>query len=111
MARLLTLLLIVAPATLASATAGDDKKEAVLYYPTRVGDRRVYQDGDKLTTLVVTKVEDRDGAKVVTVASEVDGNFRPGGRVAVSAAGLVLLEQGDGRLDPPLVLLKLPPKP
>jgi hypothetical protein len=59
-------------------------------------------------TEVVTAVEEKDGAKLVTVAR--DGG-RPVSRYAVSPAGVSRVRQDEVAFDPPLRLLRLPVRP
>lgn len=83
-------------------------KGPVYYYPTTPGAKWVYHGGGQDFTLVVSKVEDRKGAKVVSV-DLVDGNQRrPYEVVDVSPAGLVRTVVFFGKPDPPDVLLKAP---
>jgi hypothetical protein len=80
-------------------------KEPVYYYPTTVGAKWAYEDD---LVRVVSKVEERDGIKVVTV-ERGDGDQRtPYEVVEVSATGLVRTECSVGKLNPPYVLLKAP---
>lgn len=85
-------------------------KDPPLYFPTKVGTKWVYAEDEGEKTLVVEAVEPGRGGLVVTVA-RVDGEKRtPYEKVAVSPGGLVRLEMHGEKLDPPLVLLKAPPK-
>jgi hypothetical protein len=96
----------------AEGRAGDQIPGAELYFPTRVGDTRVYRYGEKEFTDTVSRVEQMGDAKVVTVTrSTGKGNGTVvAERVAVSEQGLALLESFGWRLDPPVWLLKLPAK-
>jgi hypothetical protein len=82
-----------------------------MYYPTKVGTERVYEEGGKTTVLVVTGVKSRDGAKIVSVGQRVGGAVTPFETMAVSPRGLTRLEIMGRPLDPTLVLLKLPHRP
>ena len=82
------------------------KNRPAYYFPTTVGAKWEYESG---TVVVVSKVEEGKGAKVVTVT--YDGQKgAPFEVVEVSAAGLVRTVSGGGKLDPPLVMLKGPVK-
>jgi hypothetical protein len=95
-----------------AAISGSPKAApAVLYFPTRVGDRRVYRYGEKEFTDIVDRVEQVGETKVVTVTRRT-GKGTPdlAERIAVSEKGLARLESFGWRLDPPVWLLKLPAK-
>ena len=79
------------------------------YYPTTVGAKWVYEDtagGDYV--VVVTKVEDRKGTKVVTAERETGEQRVPEEVMEVSATGFVRTHCWDGALDPPLPILNVP---
>jgi hypothetical protein len=83
-------------------------KGPVYYYPTTVGAKWVFHGGGQDFTLVVSKVEDVKGAKVVSVEL-VDGERRrPYESVEVSESGLVRTVTFHGKPDPPDVVLKAP---
>lgn len=101
----------------------------VLYYPTKVGAKWTYKYPDADVTLVVTKVEDRDGQTVVSVGQVTgDGTVKRHQLVAVSGAEVsqlatmvvrvrqeagktVRLEDGWAEFPAPRRLLQLPLKP
>lgn len=95
---------------LASAAAAPVRDGPPVYFPTAVGAKWVYTDAAGSDhTEVVTAVERKDGAVVVTVAYERgDGDLHPVKTVAVSETGLRQLSDGDHRYAPPSVLLRLP---
>ena len=76
--------------------------EPVYYYPTTVGAKWVY-DGDHVR--VVAKVEDRKGAKVVSVEAEAEGKRAADETMEVSETGLTRLACGGAPFDVPLVML------
>jgi len=89
-------------------------QKPALYFPAKVGTKWEYEfDNGKRMTLTITKVQEKDGAKVVTV-----GEVGTGGGTThystsrVSAEGLFLAEMGRGvgNVNPPLCELKLPHK-
>jgi hypothetical protein len=83
-------------------------KGPVYYYPTKPGAKWVYDSPGGEQNLVVSKVDDRKGTKVVTT-EVVTGKKRELFEVVeVSAAGLVETDCPAGKHSPPLVLLKLP---
>jgi DUF3108-like len=81
-----------------------------LYYPTRPGAKWVYDNEGEEYTHVVTRVEDVDGAKVVSVARAVGDRVIPVRTVTVSDKGLFQPEDAGEKLDPPFCYLKLPAK-
>jgi hypothetical protein len=108
---LVTLLLAVAPAAPVPQT-----KKGPPYFPTKVGAKWVYQwsypEGAHDVTLVVTGVDEKDGAAVVAVGRlEAAGTVAPYEKVAVSEKGLLRVEWDGHPLDPPACRLKLPAEP
>ena len=99
--------------------------EQELYFPTRAGATWTYSTPDREFVRTVTKVESKDGARIVSVSSvRDDGTAVPHEVVSVSERGLVQLEQPIVRLNveggstdhiqarkPPLDLLRLPSMP
>jgi hypothetical protein len=83
----------------------------VYYHPTTVGAKWVYDDEGEDFVLIVSKVEDRKGTKVVSV-ERIDGEKRRlFALVEVSATSLVQSECGPrGDCAAPVVLLKAPMK-
>jgi hypothetical protein len=89
------------------------------YYPTTVGDRWVTEtrtpteDGESTQTLaeVVTAVDKTDGARVVSIAQEVDGATTAGlSRMKVTDDGLFRAASYGTVYDAPYCVLKLPLK-
>jgi hypothetical protein len=109
--------LIIAAATLAitafAAPLPSDAKKPILYFPVEVGAKWVYQWEDKEEmTREVTAVEDRKGAKIVTVSQMgKDNKLSPCEVVSVTEQGLVLLSDSEHEFKPPVCLLKIPYKP
>jgi hypothetical protein len=98
------------------AAAQPKKDEPVLYYPTREGDKRVYEtkgaDGKtREMTQVVTKIEKKDGIVRVSLGFDLDGETYPYEEVEVSEKGVVRLVFARRKLDPPSPMLQLPAKP
>ena len=86
-----------------------DRKE-VYYYPTQKGAKWVSDWEGKERTFVITAVEDKDGAKVVSVAEVLTGGKEvPHEQVAVSDKGILRLAWGKP-FDTPLWVLKVPAK-
>jgi hypothetical protein len=115
MPRSLAALPVLACALAAAGAAPAPKPvpPPVYYFPTRVGAKWVLTDltANRDRTFSVAAVEEKDGAKVVTVCEEVNGRQLPSEVVAVSAAGLFRRQGGPFKLDPPLCHLKFPHKP
>ncbi len=98
-----------APATTAPVPAHLMPKDPPLAYPTRVGTTWVYDHSGADRTVVVSRVEDRDGAKLVTTEFVGgDGRRTPHAVVAVSADGVFLVAERGTALAEPRCLLKLP---
>jgi hypothetical protein len=86
------------------------------YFPTTVGDRLVtemrYKTHTDEYTEVVTAVEKKDGAVVVSVGREVDGKVSPqSSDVRVTDKGLFRMSLLGTVYDEPYCILKLPLKP
>lgn len=95
------------------AVAAPVPKARPLYFPVTVGTRWVYEETPKAGKTkqrveVITSVEGKDGAKVVSVRSVLDGAGATRHKVAISNKGLFMLENDGDRADPPLCVLKLP---
>jgi hypothetical protein len=101
----LIMLLLVAP-TFADQP---DAKKSPPYYPIKVGTKWVYQTGDADETRVVTKVDRKADATIVTI-----GRFSEGGKVVpldvmtLSEKELSQFPAGSKDLYAPAVLLKFP---
>jgi len=87
-------------------------KKPLLYFPTTVGSKWVYQRGEEEWTEVVTAVEERDGVFVVTFGIlSKSGSVNSPWKMAVSASGLAEVEGKEIKLDSSHLRLKLPHKP
>lgn len=89
---------------------------AKYYYPTTVGAKWVYKEGERGWTRewaeVITAVEEQDDGKVVTVKRVGnDGVEVESLKVAVSGQGVFRLESMGHKDAPPICWLKLPTKP
>lgn len=109
--------------------APDRQAESKHYYATQIGAKWTYAFPEKDIAFAVTKVAERDGAKIVSVGQIGDGGtVKRNDVIEVSDKGLLQIEQvvhqlqwdgnksiplNDGwkEYDPPLRLLKLPAKP
>src|SRR5687768_11580720 len=68
-------------------------KEDPPWYPTKVGDRRVFVENKKLSVSVVTKVEKgADGTTVWMNMESEDGTHQPDSVVRFSEKGVEVLE-------------------
>jgi hypothetical protein len=96
-------------AAVAAAQTSVEQPTQGFYSPTTVGTKWVIasSEGAKDRTFEVTAIEDKDGAKIVTVSE--------GQKVAwvdsVSAKGVYRIQGGETKFDPPICQLKLPHKP
>src|SRR5262245_24881451 len=109
--RLLAVFALVA-LFLPSAPAAPVPKEAdkpPVYFPTRVGDKWVWGwVGDKTEfTEVVTAVEVKNGAKIITVDTTADG-WRASKKYSLSEEGLFRLSHNDHQYKSPWCILKTP---
>jgi hypothetical protein len=108
LASALTLLAALAPA----APVPKGASKPVLYFPTTVGAKWVYDEEDGERVYAVTAVEKRDGSDLVTVGQVgPDGKAVPKETWVVSDRGLSLLERDGQKRDPPPCYLKLPHQP
>jgi hypothetical protein len=105
--------LIALTALLAAASAAPTPKDESPYFPTRVGAKWVYRTGEEGEEVrVVTAVEDKGGAKLVSVGLVKDGKVTPETEeVSVSEKGLYVVGGKGKKLDRPICLLKLPHEP
>ncbi len=114
MSRLLVLLsaAVVPFAVAPAAPVPPEAKKPGLYFPTKVGTKLVYQaEGEKHERVeVVMEVEDKDGAKIVTMGFLSRGKVEPHNVVSVSDKGLCIVDTNVSDLDEPMWLLKLPHK-
>jgi hypothetical protein len=115
MTRLLAVLLIFSLALPTASAAPALKGKDLYYYPTKEGDKWVYESrsGDTATeyTETVTKVEAKDGAFIVSVGREYKTDVKSFSRMQVSDKGLVRIGTGDRDLPVPVPMLKLAAKP
>jgi hypothetical protein len=102
------LLLVAAP-----AAPIPKEKPQTPYYPTQKGAKWVYHFNGDDAPLVVTGVEEKDGAVIVSEEFRTNLATQPVVRtkVSVSGKGLFLVAALDRAVDPPIGLLKLPHKP
>ncbi|VTR96146.1 Uncharacterized protein OS=Neosynechococcus sphagnicola sy1 GN=DO97_13785 PE=4 SV=1: DUF3108 [Gemmata massiliana] len=111
MARLLiTLPTFVAFIALAPAAPVPPAQKPVLYYPTSVGAKRVYEWGGNNRTEQVTAVDEKDGKTIVTVGVLVDEKVTPYCKILVSDKGLFFGVDGLEETKFPYPMLKLPAK-
>jgi hypothetical protein len=107
--------LLVAAVLVASAPAAPVpthlRKPLVYYYPTTVGTTWVYEDPDGEETLTITKVEDVEEGKVVTVEKVTEKGRTPDEKMIVSVGGLARIESMGSTYSPPMIMLKVPYRP
>jgi hypothetical protein len=97
----------IAPAP--AAPVPPEARKPLLYYPTRVGTELVYEKEGSEVTHVVTAVEEKDGAKIVSVGEVVAaGKPAPHEKMQVSEKGLIRMEITGQKITPPLVMLRVP---
>src|SRR5687768_10415911 len=78
---------------IASDPVAPPPREVVYYFPTKVGTKRVYEQGTFLKTETVTAVEEKDGLKLVTIdclqeETQSGEKARVSWKTAVSSDGL-----------------------
>jgi len=80
------------------------------YYPTEGGAENVYVAAKSEFTYVVTAVQEKDGAQVVTMMrrSPREARLQPHETMSVSVRGLFLVSSEHAPLDAPICVLKLP---
>jgi RNA polymerase sigma factor (sigma-70 family) len=84
-----------------AAPVPEGQRGPQFYYPTRVGTRLTYRYPDADVVFVVTAVELKGDARVVTLGTvEPDGKILPFSTTEVSDTGLVMLRQGTVRFGP-----------
>ncbi|WP_020474455.1 TapB family protein [Zavarzinella formosa] len=111
--------LLAAGLPLLGAPAPKEKDKPVLYYATKVGDKRVYErrthepnvaDTTSENTQLVTKVEEKDGRFLVTIRSDITVPPRPDLTFEVSQKGLFTVAINGMEHALSRQLLKLPAK-
>ena len=113
MLRLLIAISCLIPViTLGAAPIPKDAKKPVLYFPTKVGAKWVYEFEDGTTyTEAVTKVQKgKDGGFRVTAGKVRDEVALALDLYEVSDKGLFLLEAGKAAFDPPMSYINLSQK-
>ena len=109
------LTLLVAPGCLFAAPAPKEQPQANVYSPANKGDTWTYEvtTGAHSTevTQVVSQVERKGDALIVSISQWQSGEIKPYSRVLVSDAGLFRLAGEDGVYKMPFCFLKLPVKP
>lgn len=108
-AAALTITLLALPAV--PAPRAKEEPPRPDYYPTEVGTRLVYDmdDGKGELILRVADVEEKDGAKVVTIEQRGTTRWLPFERVSISERGLLRVEYFGYTIEP-MYLLKFPVK-
>jgi hypothetical protein len=90
-----------------TAGEGAPARDPQYYFPTSVGTERVYQENDdKIWSDVVSAVEWKDGARIVSVVDKRHEEMNL--KVAVSANGLFRVECRGHKDNPPVCWLMLP---
>ena len=95
-------------AVTSAAPVPKDASKPVLYFPTQVGAKWVYKEGDSEVVYRITSVAQRGEVARVTYGKEEGEKFVSEYVMVVSRNGLVM--ESDG-LDGPLSVLKLPVTP
>jgi hypothetical protein len=112
MARLLSALLgLIGAIPLAAAPVPDHlmQKDPPLAFPTKVGTKWVYEVGDETWVIVISKVEEKDGAKLVTTERvHEDGRREPLTVESISEEGMSIISASGLDYDKPWPFVKLP---
>jgi hypothetical protein len=108
---LITFALIVALTVLAAPIPPDAKKPT-FYFPVEIGTKWVYVwDDNREDIREITKVEEKEGAKIVTVSKIEEGKKpTPMQVVSVTEKELILLREFGDELKPPAAWLEVPCK-
>lgn len=104
---LTTILCAALLAVTSAAPVPKDAEKPTLYYPTQKGATWTYRTGDREETFVVTDVQKKDGATIVSVGQIVLGKQDWVKDVKVSDAGVFEVV---GPRDKPRPILELPAK-
>jgi len=95
-------------------TAAPMKKslDKPIFFPHRLGDTLVYQHGGGDAApeeiVSVTKVEETDGAVLVTIARAMKGKPAKNSKARIDDRGVFWLEIGSRSIDPPICVLATP---
>lgn len=95
-----------------SAPVPPKKADDIVYFPTTVGSKWVYDcDGEECIELITERNETKDGEVVVTISWETrPGKTTPVYKLLVSKAGVFRVENLGKKVDPPQPFLQLPIK-
>ena len=85
-------------------------KDPPFNYPATVGTTWVYDCGGREETLTISKVEAKDGAKLITTEYVGAGGNRHHMTLSVGAAGVFLVAEGGSTYPTPWCIFKLPHK-
>jgi hypothetical protein len=85
--------------------------EKVYFFPTRVGDKRVYQEGKEERSETVTEVSKKEAAFLITIEVSTARKAKYSQTMSVSEDGVYRLTLRKEKYDPPHCFLKLPCKP
>jgi hypothetical protein len=90
-----------------SAAPGSKDPPPKLFYPTKVGTKRVYdRDTGGRYVEVVTEAKTAGGETLVTVCEEADGKLEPSDVVSVTDKALASRYSGADPFNPPVTFLK-----
>lgn len=116
MSRAVAALAILVASLVASAAPALKGKGEPLYYPTKVGDKLVYElqsgggPGNEVAE-TVTRVDKNEGALLVSIERELKGRKTAPSQFSVSEKGVTRIATSGRELPVPIPLLKLPAKP
>lgn len=88
----------------------DDKVVESPYYPLKVGNTWYYKTGNGKYLIKVAKFEDIDKQLCVRLEMQEDGKLRSVEHIAVKADGVYRCAFENIKAEPPVCILKLPPK-
>jgi hypothetical protein len=107
---LAALVVLAVPLAAAPVPKEKPKDAAPNYYPTKKGSRWVYKVGETTMATVVTAVEEKDGAKLLTVDTVVNDKTVATERLSVSDKGVFRTHINKAAIEPPVCILKSPVK-
>jgi hypothetical protein len=93
-----------------AAPPGQEKAKDSAYYPLKAGTAWVYRAGDRTVTVRLVKFEPVGDVSCARLEADLGTGMKLVEHVAVGADGVYRYQANGKKIDPPLCVLKLPPK-
>jgi hypothetical protein len=93
-----------------AAPPAKEKAQDSAYYPLKVGAAWVYRAGDRTVTVRVVKYEPVGEVSCARLEADLEAGVKLVEHVAAGADGVYRYQANGKKIDPPLCVLKLPPK-